>query len=245
MQSQDQAIYKIYSRKRFCFNKGNNPKKKRLKRKLRKIFPILIIIVISFSIFFIVWNSINPIYETLCKDEAKSIATKITNEETTLIMKQYNYDDFFTIQRDEDDNIKMVSANILNINEVTSNIAINIQQSLNDESKDEVNMALGSITGIKMLSGIGPMIKIKVISAGTVETNLKSEFIAQSINQTLHRVYLEIECKVNILTPYSTIEETIYNQVILAENVILGEIPSTHYNIEGLDENSQLLETLE
>ena len=210
MPLQNQAIYKIYSRKRFCSNSGGNPRKKRLRRKLKKIMPILIIMIISFSIFLIIWNSVNPIFETLCKDEAKSIATKITNEETTLIMKQYNYDDFFTIQRDEDDNIKMVSANILNINEVTSNIAINIQKSLNDETKDAVNMAMGSITGIKMLSGMGPIIKIKVVSAGTVETNLKSEFIAQSINQTLHRVYLEIECKVNILTPYSTIEETIY-----------------------------------
>ena len=174
MQSKDQAIYKIYSRKRFCFNRENNPKKKRLKMKLKKIMPVIIIIVISFSIFFIMWNSINPIFETLCKDEAKSIATKITNEETTLVMKQYSYDDFFTIQRDKDDNIKMVSANILSINEVTSNIAINIQKSLNNKSKDEVDMAIGSITGFKMLSGIGPMIKIKIISAGTVETNLKS-----------------------------------------------------------------------
>ena len=65
------------------------------------------------------------------------------------------------------------------------------------------------------------------------------------INQTLHRVYLEVESTVNILTPFSTIEEKIYNQVMLGENVILGEIPSTYYNLEGLKDNSNALDIIE
>lgn len=74
---------------------------------------------------------------------------------------------------------------------------------------------------------------------GTVETDLKSEFKEAGINQTLHRIYLEVKCNVNILTPYSTIKETIVNQVLLAEGVIVGNIPNTYYNIEGLkDEQS-------
>lgn len=74
---------------------------------------------------------------------------------------------------------------------------------------------------------------------GTVETDLRSEFKEAGINQTLHRIYLEVKCNVNILTPYSTIKETIVNQVLLAEGVIVGNIPNTYYNIEGLkDEQS-------
>ena len=40
-----------------------------------------------------------------------------------------------------------------------------------------------------------------------METDLKSEFTAQGINQTLHRVYLEVKCRVNILTPFQDIEK--------------------------------------
>ena len=78
-----------------------------------------------------------------------------------------------------------------------------------------------------------------MMTDGTVETDLRSEFKEAGINQTLHRIYLEVKCNVNILTPYSTIKETIVNQVLLVEGVIIGNIPNTYYNIEGLkDEQS-------
>ena len=78
-----------------------------------------------------------------------------------------------------------------------------------------------------------------MLTDGTVETDLKSEFKEAGINQTLHRIYLEVKCNVNILTPYSTIKETIVNQVLLVEGVIVGNIPNTYSNIEGLkDEQS-------
>ena len=45
-----------------------------------------------------------------------------------------------------------------------------------------------------------------------VETDLRSEFISKGINQTLHRVYLQIDCPVQILSSYRTMEEKISNQ---------------------------------
>ena len=103
-----------------------------------------------------------------------------------------------------------------------------------------LHLNCGSIFGSKIFSGVGPNIKIKMMTDGTVETDLKSEFKEGGINQTLHRIYLEVKCKVNILTPYDTITETIYNQVLLAEGVIIGNIPDTYYNIQGLNGEQNL-----
>ena len=69
---------------------------------------------------------------------------------------------------------------------------------------------------------------------GTVETDLRTEFKEAGINQTLHRIYLEVKCNVSILTPYDTINETRTNQVLLVEGVIVGTIPDAYYNLEGL-----------
>ena len=82
------------------------------------------------------------------------------------------------------------------------------------------------------------------MTEGTVETDLKSEFKDAGINQTLHRIYLEVKCNVNILTPYDTITETIVNQVLLVEGLIVGNIPDTYYNLEGLN-NEQTMEVIE
>lgn len=96
-----------------------------------------------------------------------------------------------------------------------------------------------------MLAGKGPKIKISISSIGNIETDLKSEFISQGINQTLHRVFLQIKCQISILTPFDDITKEITNQVLLAENVIIGTTPNTYYNLEGLDAKTDALDVLE
>ena len=76
-------------------------------------------------------------------------------------------------------------------------------------------MHFGSFTAFKLLSARGPGIKI-------------------------NRVYLQVKCTVNILTPFDNIEKEITNQVLLVENVIVGNIPSTYYNLEGLEQRDSI-----
>lgn len=87
---------KIYSRNRINIFKP---------RKHRKIFSkfIYLIIVMMIAMFFYTtaWKSIDPIFENICEDEAKAIATRITNVESTKALENYKYDDLFTIEKDE------------------------------------------------------------------------------------------------------------------------------------------------
>lgn len=91
---------------------------------------------------------------------------------------------------------------------------------------------------------MGPDIEMKMLIDGSVETDLKSEFKGAGINQTLHRIYLEVRCNVNILTPYDVINETIVNQVLLIEGLIVGNIPDAYYNLEGLN-SDQMMEMVD
>lgn len=75
-------------------------------------------------------------------------------------------------------------------------------------------------------------------TAGNVETDLVSQFSHEGINQTLHRIYLNVSCTVTILTPFDSIDENITNQVLLAEAVIIGDIPSTYYNLNGMNSDN-------
>lgn len=103
-----------------------------------------------------------------------------------------------------------------------------------------MKLLFGSFTGIKLLAGRGPGIKIRISTVGNVETDLRSEFEAQGINQTLHRIYLQVKCEVSILTPFKDITKDIKNQVLIMENVIIGTVPNTYYNIEGINTNEAL-----
>lgn len=236
---------KIYSRPRIrlpkiFFSSGWD---KNLKRK-QKIAKIFIIMVIAFSTVKIVLDAISPIFNALCEDKAKSIATKISNNEATNVMKDHTYDELFTIEKDNDGNITMIKSNVIPINEIISDVAVKIQNSINERGKENIKITIGSFTGSKLLSGRGPGIPIKISSIGNVETDLRSEFSAQGINQTLHRLYLQVDCEVSILTPYNTISEKVSNQVLLIENVIVGKIPNTYYNLDGID-SSNVLDIIE
>ena len=131
---------KIYSRKRIqipkvYFNRIPNGKIDIRKKKMLKASLILIIAIIV--MFFIV-KSINPIINKLCLDESKKKATLISNRQATDVMSRYSYDDIVTIYRDSNDNITMLKSNIITINEITSDVAINIQEEFEKNRESEI-----------------------------------------------------------------------------------------------------------
>ncbi len=228
---------KIYSRPRIRIPKINFNNKKGNKNKLEKktknkIVMILIVLIIAFSTIKLVLDAILPIFDTLCENKAKSIATIVSNKEATKAMKQHTYDELFSIEKDSNGNIIMIKSNISNINNIISEIPINIQENINKIGKDDIKISLGSFFGLKLLAGRGPGIKIVISSIGNVDTNLKSEFISRGINQTLHRVYLDVKCDVSILTPFYNIKQTITNQILLMENIIVGNVPNSYLNVK-------------
>ena len=225
---------KIYSRNKIYIPNIRNIK---YKRKIILTMTFFLTIVISSKIML---DAVNPIFDTLCENQAKSLATIISNEQATNVMGQHRYDELFTIEKDTNGNITMIKSNVIPINEIISDVAIKIQEEINKQGREDIEIALGSFTGIKLLAGRGPGVKIRISTVGNVETDLRSEFQAQGINQTLHRIYLQVKCQVNILTPFKDITKDITNQVLLLENVILGTVPDTYYNIEGIGTNDTL-----
>lgn len=226
-------MYKIYSRRRL-----------KIKNK-EKIIKIILILIIAFETASLLLNHINPILEQVSSYEAKKLATFIANDQTTKVMQNYNYDSMFSIEKDEEGNVSMIQMNMYRVNIIISDIAYNIQEQMKKPENSAISIPIGTFLGIDLLSGYGPNVKMRVVLLGTVETDLKSEFIAQGINQTLHRVYLQIDCPVQILSSYKTIEENISNQFLLAENVIVGKIPSTYYNLEGFEKPEDTMELVE
>ena len=219
-------MYKIYSRHRIRWPKKLNSKKG------KRMLKVIIILMIAFTVAKIILDSILPVFDKLCEEKAMSIATIISNNKATEVMAEHTYDELFTIEKDNNGNITMIKSNVIPINEIISDVAVRIQEELEKRKDDKIQIPLGSVTGFKLLAGSGPNINIKIVPAGSVKTDLRSEFVAQGINQTLHRIYLQVDCQVTIVTPYDEISKEISNQVLLIENVIIGNIPSTYLNIE-------------
>lgn len=229
----ERKIEKIYSRGGVInlplfSNKRTEKKSKNVKIR-NYVFGIVIISIIT---LLSIIKAINPIIDGLCKDKAKNLATVISNEEASKIMSKYKYEDFINIVRDSNGDIALIQTNTKNINEVISDIPNNIVEKMENQGENYISIHFGSVFGNKIFSALGPEIHIKIENVGNVITKLESEFTSEGINQTLHKIYLNLECEATILTPYNTINEKIENQVLIAESVIIGNIPSAYYNIQ-------------
>lgn len=96
---------KIYSRKRLVipklnisiFHKKNNTQNKQIATKILKLLIILIIAICTMSKII---QGITPIIDKQCQTKAKSIATKISNEQATHVMARYDYDDLCFVTKD-------------------------------------------------------------------------------------------------------------------------------------------------
>lgn len=238
-------VDKIYSRRRISFFIGSIKQKIYKNRKRTKLFKVITILIIAMLTMRMILESITPIFNKLCEAEAKSIATTISNNKATEVMKGYEYEDLFTVMKDNNGNITAIQTNIIPINEIISSVAVEIQTELDKLEYKNIGIRLGTFTGSKLLSGRGPNVNMRISSVGDVETDFKSEFQEAGINQTLHRLYLEVKCNVSILTPFDTIEREIINQVILAENIIVGITPNTYYNFHGMNDTQNALEIIE
>lgn len=83
----------------------------------------------------------------------------------------------------------------------------------------------GNFTGNNLLAGCGPEVKVKVIPIGTVTTDFKTEFVSAGINQTRHRVYLTVYCTMYVAAPLVGEEVIVSNEVVVAETVLIGDVP--------------------
>lgn len=144
------SIDKIYSRPRIkisknLFNKNwsNGSKTNHNNKRVNsKKFKIIVILLIAIATAKVILDAVYPIFDTLCESKAKSIATIISNEEATNVMKKYSYDDLFTVEKDSNNNISMIKSNVIIINEISSLVAEKIQKRLDNTERENLEIAL-------------------------------------------------------------------------------------------------------
>ena len=206
----------------------------------RKLTIAIIFLIIIFGSMFISMEAIGTVLESMCRDKARSKAVIISNEKATEVMSRYEYENIMTIHRDADNNIQMISADIKTINKIISDVALEIQKEINKQEEDTVSLKLGMLTGTTLFASVGPIIPVKISTVGGVKTSYTSEFVESGVNQTLHRVYLNVKTMISIVTPYNTIEEQVETQIIIMENVLVGKVPQSYYNFKGMEQGNAL-----
>ncbi len=132
--------------------------------------------------------------------------------------------------KDKDGNITYFSVDSLKANQVTQKVISETKKILNDNLKNGVTVSLGSVLGLKILSGIGKGVKLKIVSVESVNCLFKSTFLGEGINQTIHRLKLDLTVNSKILVPFEYRNSFSFSEILLNESVIVGKIPEIYLN---------------
>ena len=78
---------------------------------------------------------------------------------------------------------------------------------------------MGTISGISMLNNVEPKFEMELESAGNINSNIRTEFKSVGINQTHHKIYLNIDARVGILTPFSAFDNSFKNKFLFKSSL--------------------------
>ena len=204
------------------------------RRKKNKIGIKLIGLVLFLSgILLLVDIRVRPIIEKTASYQSKVLATRIINEAvySELEDESINYGDLVTVIYNSDNSISSIESNMVNINRIKARITKSVNDELSGLDEHDLSISLGTASGFEMFYNLGPVIPIKVQPEGYVEAILISSFESAGINQTLHRIIVEIKTDISAIIPGYTSSATVETQFVMAETIIVGNVPNTYTHV--------------
>lgn len=201
-------------------------------KRLKRLF-IFVFIVILLAVFVLVYfgQVVNPVIITTSETKIKMLTSRAVNSAISEVLVESNvYDELITITTDSNGKITMLQANATKINLLSKEISKRALSEIESIGDQGIPIPAGTFTGMPLLMGKGPTVLIKVSPLGTLDCLFKSEFIEAGINQTLHRIYLEVSAKVNLILPIFEDSVQTFTQVVICESVIVGEVPEFYFN---------------
>ena len=201
----------------------------------RLIIVIVVCLLAMLSCFLILRDRYRDLIQDLAETQVKNTTSDLTND---AIAKQIadgiiQYDRIVYFEKDLNGRITALKTNIGEVNRLKTDI-LNI---INDEilalDNSDIGIPIGSLLFPELLSGRGPSIPVHILSIRNSDAAFVSDFTQAGINQTLHQVKMEVSIDVAVLVLGRTNSFTMTSEVVVAETVIVGDVPNTFLQTGG------------
>lgn len=222
--------------------KADAPKKPKRYRRGRWLSGLLILLMILAGLF--VWAEINlrPVILSMAEAQARVMAVQAMNDAVFEVMRNGGaYVDLMTVVLDEGGRVAMMQANTARMNELATLAALKVQNNLDMIADAGISIPLGAALGLRLLAGSGPRVRVRVVPAGAVTTEFLSEFTSAGINQTRHKIYLQMNATVQMVIPTGTKIAEVAAHVPVAESIIVGQVPESFVDVNDKEDMLNLL----
>ena len=205
-------------------------------RWLRKwLLRLAVVSLMLLALFMGFRSKYREVIEDLARTSVMNTTSDLTNDAIArqIEIGDIAYDRIVFFEKDLDGRITALKTNMSEVNRLKTEILDIINDKILALDTSDIGIPLGSLFIPELLSGKGPAIPVHILSIRNSDANFVSEFSQAGINQTLHRLNMEVSIDVAVLVLGETSSFTMTSQVVVAETVIVGDVPQTFLQTGG------------
>jgi len=201
-----------------------------MRRGLRKIsFFLFWLLVIAMVLLIAFRARYHGTIRSLAQTQVINSTSDLINDAIDQQIESGNiqYDRIVYFEKDLNGRITALKTNMSEVNRLKTDI-LNI---INDEilalDTSDIGIPIGSLLLPEFLSGRGVAIPVHILSIRNSDGSFTSQFSEAGINQTLHQINMSVSVDVAILVLGRSESFTVTSQVVVAETIIVGQVPDT------------------
>lgn len=213
-------------------------KRKRTSKKVKVLFLLLLLLffVLTGLAVRILKMQVEPNLEDVGRLRAKIMVQQIVNKAVNeQLYKSEDMTDLLIRKTDDNGQLEVLQADTQAMNIMMTEISKELQEEFAKREEDFYFVPLGVLMGDKILSQTGPEIKLRIRPVSVSGIDFKTEFESQGINQTKYKVYMDLTSEVRVLAPFVSDTFQISTVVLVAEAIILGNVPGSYVSVPEED----------
>lgn len=202
-------------------------KKYSARAKRRRLFRrITLLLLLLAAAMVMIERNFKPLVFSLAEARSASMASQVLyGALAEAIQDGVTYGDLMNVHMDERGQVALLSANTMAMNRLADRAGQAALKQLGDMSSERVSVPLGAALGLTLLAGSGPGVPVSIVPIGSVATEFATEFEACGINQTRHKVYLQLTASIRIVIPTGAKTTQVSANMLVAESIIVGNVP--------------------
>ncbi len=182
--------------------------------------------------------SFRPIIETVNAYECHEMVSRVINDAVLAELENENadYTKLVSLTTNPDGEVISLESNVMNINKLKTRIVQRLEREIERLPEVDIQIPIGTLLGIQLLHGKGFCVGMTVQPMGFATASIISEFSEAGLNQTLHRIVIEINADVDAIIPGFSTRVPVKTTIVAAETVIVGRVPNAYTHVVASEE---------
>ncbi|MFL0164277.1 sporulation protein YunB [Candidatus Clostridium helianthi] len=202
------------------------------------VLIIVIIVILNITLVFFdqrVMPSVTEIATIMAKSQTLDIINK---KSVDILSKDFKYDEMVKIEKDNQGNIILIQADTGKLNYIAAELSTECNKELSDMKNNAIKVPLGWMSDKSAFYNVGPKISVEIEPIGNISTSYESKFESAGINQTRHKIYLNVTAKIRLRLPLRNQDAEVSTQVPVSDTIIVGKIPNTTLGFPTNEQNN-------